>query len=140
MTCIVCDDTGIIRIADVYKPICGNASIDWNTSDVIDCGCTQAKETMNKTVYIDVIKDPKPEQYDGESEEEYAHRLTHFQPYRWRAKSEGNGEPLCSGERYYNEADLIGTLEVLFGDRTNVYWRSRNPERGNQLLRLGVSE
>ena len=102
---------------------------------------------FSRRVDVDIIKD-EPMTYEDfwhvhdrnlSGDSFYQQYLDRFQPYRWRAES-ANGEVVAIGESYFNEADAINAVELLFGDDTTMYWRSREPERGDQLLRFGKTD
>jgi uncharacterized protein YegP (UPF0339 family) len=58
------------------------------------------------------------------------------QPWRWRATSGSNHRILASGEGFANEADCVASVQLLFGDKSNVYLRQA--EQGDQVLRMAV--
>jgi uncharacterized protein YegP (UPF0339 family) len=70
----------------------------------------------------------------------YRQYVDHFQPYRWHAKA-ANNKIVSDGESYFNEADVIETVDLLFGDDTTVYWMPMYGEgRGEHLLRYGKTD
>lgn len=108
--------------------------------------------TNSRRVDVDIIKDEPltltqfaathtfPDDVDEEEiAVDYQQYLDRFQPYRWSAVA-ANNEPVAHGESYFHEADAINAVELLFGDDTTMYWRSRDPERGDQLLRYGITD
>jgi len=60
-----------------------------------------------------------------------------FQPWRWHAVSAGNHKILAQGERYFNEADALHAIDLLFGSGSNVYLRQH--EQGNKALRMATT-
>lgn len=102
---------------------------------------------FSRRVDVDIIKD-EPQTYaeffaihdhDLFGDDSYQRYLDRFQPYRWSAVA-ANNEPVAHGESYFHEADAINAVELLFADDTTMYWRSRDPERGDQLLRYGKTD
>lgn len=71
----------------------------------------------------------------------YNRYLARFQPYRWHAKSTGNGEIVARSESYFNLADCIENIELNYGDDTTVY---RMPifgeDRHEVVLRFGKTD
>lgn len=96
-------------------------------------------------IFVDLIKDEPltREEYANarnhgllsaaEADEDYAHYLNNFQPWRWHCENAGNHKVLSSGEGYFNEADALENIGQQFGISTMVYLR--RAEHGNQLLR-----
>jgi uncharacterized protein YegP (UPF0339 family) len=73
-------------------------------------------------------------------DEAYERYLHYHQPYRWHAKA-SNSRIVSDGESYFNEADCINTINLLFGDDTTMYWsRMYGEDRGLQLLRYGKAD
>jgi uncharacterized protein YegP (UPF0339 family) len=70
----------------------------------------------------------------------YRRYLDRFQPYSWHAKA-ANHEITCQGESYFNEADAVNAVELMFGDDSTVYWAPMyGEERGYRLLRYGKTD
>lgn len=60
--------------------------------------------------------------------------LDKFQPWRFIAKSVANQKMLArSSERYFNEADAVHAIDLLWGPESIVY--RRQAEAGDVLIR-----
>jgi uncharacterized protein YegP (UPF0339 family) len=103
---------------------------------------------LSRRVDVELIKD-EPVSYGDfwkthdrnlNGDDVYTRYLDRFQPYRWRAVA-ANNEPIAHGESYFNEADCINAIELLFGDDTTIYWAPMfGDDRGFRWLRYGKTD
>jgi uncharacterized protein YegP (UPF0339 family) len=103
---------------------------------------------MTTTIYVNVVRAEPQTRGEWAADHPYvdvddnrlAYRkyLDNFQAWHWMAKS-SNGEVLAvSSERYFNRADCVHAIDLLFGARSHVYRRESN--QGNVLLRYANSK
>lgn len=104
---------------------------------------------MSALIYVDVVRaEPTPRgewaadhpRLDvDDARMAYRKYLDGFQAWRWIAKSGDNHEVLAvSSEQYFNRADCLHAVELLFGTGSHVY--RRETEHGNVLLRHALGK